>query len=78
MNVDPRGRLKQEGVLDKVKKRQQNWKQMVEEISTKRLTKKIYNGNIQEDTLEEDPRREGTVTLINSIVNLNIKKQGIL
>ena len=38
--------MKQEGVLDKVKKRQQNWKQRVEEISTKRLTKKIYNGNI--------------------------------
>ena len=32
-NVDLRGRLKQEGVLDTVKKRQQNWKQRVEEMS---------------------------------------------
>ena len=45
-NVDLRGRLKQEGVLYTVKKRQQNWKQRVEEMSTKRMTKKIYDGEI--------------------------------
>ena len=32
-NVDIKGRLKQEGVLDMVKKRQQNWKQKVEKMS---------------------------------------------
>ena len=45
-NVDIRGRLKQEGVLDMVKKRQQNWKQKVEEMSNNRVTKKIYDGEI--------------------------------
>ena len=45
-NVDIRGRLKQEGVLDVVKKRQQNWKQKVEEMSNNRVTKKIYDGEI--------------------------------
>ena len=45
-NVDLRGRLKQEGVLDTVKKRQQNWKQKVEKMSTNRVIKKIYNGEI--------------------------------
>ena len=45
-NVDIRGRLKQEGVLDMVKKRQQNWKQKVEEMSNSRVTKKIYDGEI--------------------------------
>ena len=45
-NVDLRGRLKQEGGLDTVKKRQQNWKQRVEEMSTNRVTKKIYDGEI--------------------------------
>ena len=45
-NVYFRGRLKQEGVLDMVKKWQQNWKQRVEEMSTSRVTKKIYDGEI--------------------------------
>ena len=44
-NVDLRDRLKQEGVLDTVKKRQQNWKQRVEEMSTNRVIKKIYDGD---------------------------------
>ena len=42
-DVDIRGRLKQEVVLDMVKKRQQNWKQKVEEMSNNRVTKKIYD-----------------------------------
>ena len=33
-NVDIRDRLKQEVLLDMVKKRQQNWKQKVEEMSS--------------------------------------------
>ena len=45
-NVNIRGRLKQEGVLDMVKKRQQNWKQKVEEMSINRVTKKIYDREI--------------------------------
>ena len=45
-NVDIRVRLKQEGVLDLMKKRQQNWKQKVEEMSNNRVTKKIYDGEI--------------------------------
>ena len=45
-NVDLRDRLKQEGVLDTVKKRQQSWKQRVEEMSTNRVTRKIYDEEI--------------------------------
>ena len=41
-NVDNRARLKQDGVLDMVKKRQQNWKQKVEDMSNNTVTKKIY------------------------------------
>ena len=68
-NVDLRGRLKQEGVLDTVKKRQQNWKQRVEEMSTNRVTKKIYDGEIPGRRPEEDPGRNGAVTLINSTLS---------
>ena len=39
-NVDLRGRLKQEGVLDMVKKR---WQQRVVEMSINRVTKMIYD-----------------------------------
>ena len=45
-NVDIRGRLKQEGVLDMVKKRQQNCKQNVAEMSNNRGPNKIYDGEI--------------------------------
>ena len=45
-NVDIRGRLKQKGVLDMVKKRQQNWKQKVEKMRNNRVIKKIYDGEI--------------------------------
>ena len=75
-NVDLRVRLKQEGVLDTVKKRQQNWKQRVEEMSTNRVTMERF----QEGTLEEDPGRNGAVTLINSrLSNMQsiIKSYGI-
>ena len=65
-NVDIRGRLKQEGVLGMVKKRQQNWKQKVEEMSINRVTKKIEK--FQEGACEEDPGRDGAVTLIDSML----------
>ena len=54
-NVDLRGRLKQEGVLDTVNK--QHWKQSVEEMSTNRVTK-IYDGQIQEDARKTQEKME--------------------
>ena len=60
-----------EGVsrLDRVRKRQQNWKERVEEMSTNRVTNKINDKRVQEDVLEEDRGRDGAVTLINSILS---------
>ena len=45
-NVDLRDRLKQEGVLDLVKRRQQRWKQRLEEMDDSRITKRVYDGEI--------------------------------
>ena len=70
-NVDIRGRLKQEGVLDMVKKQQQNWKQKVEEMSNNRVIKRSMMERFQEDSLKEDPGRDGTVTLIDSPLRNN-------
>ena len=56
-NVDLRGRLKQDGVLDTLKKRQQNWQQRVEEMSTNRVTKKIYDGEIPGRRPQVRPRK---------------------
>ena len=53
-----------------VKTWQQNWKQKVEEMSNSRVTKKIEK--FQEGTREEDPGRDGAVTLIDSTLS-NIK-----
>ena len=71
-NVDIRGRLKQEGVLDMVKKRQQNWKQKVEEMSNNRVIIRSIMERFQEGAREEDPGRDGAVTLIDSMLS-NIK-----
>ena len=45
-NVDLRGRLRQEGVLDLVNRRQQKWKQRLEEMSSGRVTKTVYDGEV--------------------------------
>ena len=45
-NVDLRDRLKQEGVLDLVKRRQQRWKQRLEEMDDSRIKKRVYDGEI--------------------------------
>ena len=47
-----------------------DWKQRVEEMSTNRVTNKVYDGEIPIiDTLKEDPGRDGAVTLISSILS---------
>ena len=56
-NVDIRVRLKEEGVLDMMKKRQQNWKQKVEEMSNNGLTKKIYDGEVPGRRQRGRPRK---------------------
>ena len=45
-NVDLRDRLKQGGVLDLVKGRQQRWKQRLEEMDDRRITKRVYDNEI--------------------------------
>ena len=41
-------------------------------MSNNRVTKKIYDGEIPEGAREEDPGRDGAVTLIDSTIS-NIK-----
>ena len=45
-NVDLRVRLRQEGVLDLVNRRQQKWKQRLEEMSSSRVMKIVYDGEV--------------------------------
>ena len=56
-NVDLRDRLKQEGVLDYVRRRQQNWKQRLKEMSSSRVTKKVLDGEILGKRPRGRPRR---------------------
>ena len=57
MNVHFRGRLRQEGVLDLVKRRQQNWKQRLEEMSSSGVIKIVYDGEIPGRRPRVRPRR---------------------
>ena len=45
-NMDLRGRLRQEGVLNLVNRQQQKWKQRLEEMSSARVMKIVYDGEV--------------------------------
>ena len=47
-NVDIREKLRQEGVLDMVKSRQERWRVRMEEMSGERTTRKIFEGDMGE------------------------------
>ena len=59
-NVDLRDRLKQEGVLDLVKRRQQRWKQRLEEMDDSRIKKRVYDGEIAGRRPRGRPRKRWT------------------
>ena len=59
-NVDLRDRMKQEGVLDLVKRRQQRWKQRLEEMDDSRITKRVYDGEIAGRRPRGRPRKRWT------------------
>ena len=59
-NVDLRGRLRQEGVLDLVNRRQQKWKQRLEEMSSGRVTKIVYDGEVPGKRPRGRPRMRWT------------------
>ena len=54
--MDLRGRLKQEGVLDLVNRWQQKWKQRLEEMSSGRVMKIVYDGGVPGKHPQGKPR----------------------
>ena len=58
-NVDVREKLQQEGVLD-MKSRQVKWKARLENMSTERTTKKIFDVKIQGKRPRGKPRLRWT------------------
>ena len=54
-NVDIKEKLRQEGVLDMVKSRQEKWKIRMEEMHLERITKRIYVGEMQGKRPRERP-----------------------
>ena len=59
-NVDVREKPRQEGVLDVVKSRQENWKIRMEEMSLERTTKKIFVGEMEGKRRRGRPRLKWT------------------
>ena len=51
--MDIRSRLGQEGVVDMLMRRQQEWKQGVEEMSDGRVTKMVYDGDVRKTCLRK-------------------------
>ena len=54
--MDLRGRLRQERVLDLVNRWQQKWKQRLEEMSSSRVTKIVYDGEVPGKHPQSRPR----------------------
>ena len=40
-------RLGQEGILDAVRRRQEKWKNRLEEVNDDRITKKVFKGELE-------------------------------
>ena len=59
-NMDLRDRLKQEGVLDLVKGKQQRWKRRLEEMDDRRITKRVYDDEIAGRQPRGRPRKRWT------------------
>ena len=53
-----------------VKRRQQNWKHSVVEMSSKRVIKRVYNGEIPERHPRRMPMKRWSSNLINSTLNI--------
>ena len=59
-NVDIREKLRQESVLDAVKRRQEKWRFRLEEMSNERLTKKVFVGEMEGKRPRGRPRSRWT------------------
>ena len=59
-NVDIREKLRQESVLDAVKRRQEKWRVRLEEMSNERLTKKVFVGKMEGKRPRGRPRSRWT------------------
>ena len=58
--MDLRGRLRQEGVLDLVNRWQPKWKQRLEEMSSGRVIKIVYDGEVPGKRPRGRPRMRWT------------------
>ena len=59
-NMDLRGRLRQEGVFNLVNRQQQKWKQRLEKMSSGRVTKIVYDGEVPGKRPRGRPRMRWT------------------
>ena len=55
--------LRQEGILDVVRRRQEEWKDRLEEMNDDRTTKKVFKRKLKGRDLEVDHREDGFTSL---------------
>ena len=71
-NVEIREELKQEGVLEKVKRSQVRWREALAEMGPERLVRRVYEAEMEGRRGRGQPRRKWTIILSNNMFMLYI------
>ena len=74
-NVEIRDELKQEGVLEKVKRSQVRWRKALEGMGPERIVKRLYEAETDRRRGQGEPRKNGMIILNNDMFMLQIYVQ---
>ena len=66
-NVEIREELKQEGVLEKVKRSQVRWREALAEMGPERLVRRVYEAEMEGRRGRGWPKENGTIILSNDM-----------
>ena len=66
-NVEIREELKQEGVLEKVKRSQVRWREALAEMGPERLVRRVYEAEMEGRREEGGQGENGTIILSNDM-----------
>ena len=67
-NVEISDNLKQEGVLEKVKRSQVRWREALEGMGPERLARRVYEAEMEGRRGRGRPRKSGMITLSNDML----------
>ena len=71
-NVEIRDNLKQEGVLEKVKRSQVRWRETLEGMGPERLARRVNEAEMEDRRRRGRPRKNGMIILSNDMLCKNL------